>query len=179
MKSVVYFNLFVVFFLNFACTSSSTKDCLPLVNTDEVLTDIVVYIGKKSTSASTLTRFEEKFREGFKNQSAQYTIVACEKINNRYYVLIDRPARSIKAKHRAAGVSFELNNNKITRFKEHFASFPIESDSILLLSPILMEHLSNESEEEVLMNQYWTEWPNRFSYYDTLQFEWRLREELY
>jgi hypothetical protein len=179
MKTVVKILFSFLLFLSVSCKEKyEVENYFSAAERDSLLTDIITYIYIKPQSADWKTRFEPKFRPYFINQLEKFQF---EKyfISEKgvHYFFIIRPARSAQGSIRGVGGYFNLDNKgKIVSFKEIFNTPVAPIEELRIKGEELFKWMiMNGNVNDYLKNPDYVEWPNEWTYYDTIQHEWAIK----
>ena len=145
------------------------------VQTDTLLTNMVIYMGVKPRTATSQTRFQSEFRPYYIEYSRQFQIIYffVNEAGDHYYYLL-RPARSVKGNTRGVGGRFRYENEKIIDFEEIFNTPVFDEDRLIEIGEILfLEMIETGNVEPYKGNNLFIEWPDeRLKYHKGLN-EWR------
>ncbi len=156
------------------CFVGCLSDNRPVVDED-LLIDMVTYIGRKPPLATSETRFEPEFRDYYTTYAKAFEVVYFHVDGDglhRYYLI--RPARSMHGNRRGVGGMFRLENGKITDFEELFNTPVMDEDRLREIGLELFEEMRYKSHvDRFLENRDYIEWPDERLSYDKEKFEWR------
>lgn len=145
---------------------------------DSLLADIITYIFVRPRGAAWDTRFNPEFRKFYVSNLSKFKF---EKLyrdqSGIYYFFIIRPARSAEGTMRGVGGRFTLNDNgSITSFAEIFNT-PVGSLSELRKkgNELFKYMVKHGHVNDYLLNDEYLEWPNAWTYYDTVRHEWLVK----
>ncbi len=168
-----------VWLLMAACSNKQTPEAyFDKPQRDSLLTDIITYLYVRPTDSDWQSRFKPAFRWYYVSQLPKFTWQKLYRNSNgTYYFYIIRPARSADGVLRGVGGYFKLNEaGKITGFREVFNT-PVGARSFLeKTGEELFQHMVKHGNVDAyLLNDAYLEWPNAWTYYDTVRYEWRVK----
>lgn len=142
---------------------------------DSLLVDLVTYIGRKPSQATSTSRFEPQFREYYANMAKNYTLYFYNIDGDMHTFYLSRPARSLDGNRRGVLGTFKRDAaGKITGFREVLNTVIADEERIRQLGEQIMSvFLLNQQFDDLLLNRSIVEWPDSSLKYDTLVFEWR------
>lgn len=179
MKKYFIFSTVVVSLMLLACKEKTdiTRNLSPQQR-DTLLTDIITYVYVRPQHSDWKTRFESRFRKYYTSQLDKFTFDKYYiDANGTHYFYIIRPARSAQGNIRGVGGTFRIDQNgKIISFRELFntpvATLPElqQRGKELFNRMIKYGHVN-----EYLKHPDYIEWPDKITYYDTIQHEWLIK----
>lgn len=142
---------------------------------DLLLTDIVTYIGRKPAQATSLSRFDQQFRDYYSNLSKSFIPYFYRIDGNRHIFYLSRPARALEGNRRGVLGTFERNEHgQIVNFRELLNTVTGDEARIEKLGEqIMTAFLLKQGYDSLLVNPGIVEWPDSNLKYDTVVFEWR------
>ena len=145
---------------------------------DSLLADIITYVYIRPQGAESLTRFDQKFRSYYVNnlKRFQFDKYFVGEDGTHYYFII-RPARSANGNIRGVGGTFKLDEQgKIKHFREVYNT-PVASLDVLKArgGELFIKMVKRGHIDDYLKNPDYIEWPDKMTYYDTLQYEWLVK----
>jgi len=144
---------------------------------DSLLTDIITYVYIRPPGTTAQSRFEPAFRSYYVNhlQDFQFKKYFVSEEDVHYFYLI-RPARGPQGNIRGVGGSFRLHEGKIVSFKEVFNTPIANQESLDKKGEELFNWMARHGHvKEYLKNPDYIQWPDKMTYYDTLQYEWLIK----
>lgn len=179
MRIVVFF--FCGLFLLSCKDKYEVKNYYAQAEQDSLLTDIITYVYIRPQHANWQTRFDRKYRKYYVShirdfQFQRYFIDA----NDTHYFYLIRPARGPEGSIRGVGGFFKLNENgEIISFREVFNT-PIATNAELDIKGLeLFKWMTvHQNVNDYLKNPDYIEWPDKMTYYDTIQYEWLIKPEM-
>lgn len=176
MKRVLLFAALGVSIFFIQCSSKyEVSNYLNNVERDSLLTDIITYIYVRPKGVTWENRFDAANRKYYVNVLPKFKFEKLYKDKEgTYYFLLIRPARSAEGTMRAVGGKFKLDDHKdITRFEEIFNT-PVGSITVLREKgeELFLYMVENGTVEKYMLNDEYLEWPNAWTYYDTIRHEW-------
>lgn len=178
MKSAIFY-LIVLSFLFFSCSEKQDSQAyFSDQQRDSLLTDIITYIYIRPAGADWDTRFNPEFRKFYVTSLPKFKL---EKLyrdkSDLFYFFIIRPARSAEGTMRGVGGKFRINDQgRITSFIEMYNT-PVGSITELQKKGVeLFSHMVKHGNvDDYLLNDEYLEWPNAWTYYDTIRHEWLVK----
>jgi hypothetical protein len=173
----------VVFFLGWLLLSACKDKYEPAfyysaAEQDSLMTDMITFIYNRPANANEQTRFESGFRKYYVNhiKDFQFENYYINAAGVHYFYLI-RPARSPKGNIRGVGGSFKLDQNgKILSFKEIFNTPIAAREELNVKGNELFKWMTvHGNVNDYLKNPDYIEWPDKMTYYDTIQYEWLIK----
>ena len=170
----------VLIFLLIGCSTKDSYNVSHYYNKpeqDSVLTSIVNYIFTAPPYTKMKDRFEITHRHFYAdpNLLSQFYI-------NRYYIADDstnyfyiiRPSPKVSEK-RGVGGYFKINKNyKLSGFREVFVTPILSKEEAQAKGAFLFDKMVKGEIQEYLKMKTYVQWPNQASYYDTLEYQWKL-----
>lgn len=176
-KSIVIF-CFCGLFLVSCKDKYEIKNYYSRAEQDSLLADIITYVYNKPTYANWQTRFDPAYRKYYVNhiKDFQFQHYFIDESNTHYFYLI-RPARGPQGNMRGVGGSFTKDKNgKIKSFKEIFNTPIITQEQLQRKGSELFKWMViHGNVNDYLKNPDFIEWPDRMTYYDTIQHEWLVK----
>jgi hypothetical protein len=142
---------------------------------DSLLTDMVTYIGRKPPLATSLTRFEETFREYYIHYSREFRpIFFVITPDDTHYYYLSRPARSTRGNRRGVGGFFFMEDGQIRGFQELFNTYVMTGEELEEIGWTLFRSMvENGHVDDFIGNDQYIEWPDERLKYNKELFEWR------
>jgi len=182
MKKNIWALLFSPLFIFISCSEkNSMGDYYSTAERDSLLTDMITYIYAMPQGAAWQTRFEPRFRNYYVNHlkdfRAEKYFISDSGLH--YYYLI-RPAHTAEGNMRGVGGSFKLTRDrKIIEFKEVFNTPTGDLNELRTKGDELFKWMIRTGNvNDYLKNPDFIEWPNKMTYYDTLQHQWLIQPGL-
>lgn len=145
---------------------------------DTLLADMITFIYVRPSGAAWDTRFNAEFRKFYVRSLPKFRFEKLyrDEVGNYYYFII-RPARSVEGTMRGVGGKFRMDSkNHIVRFEEIFVTPVGDLAELRKKGTELFEHMVRTGNiEHYMLNDAYLEWPNAWSYYDTLRHEWLVK----
>ncbi|GIV37001.1 MAG: hypothetical protein KatS3mg032_1380 [Cyclobacteriaceae bacterium] len=145
---------------------------------DSLLTDIITYLYVRPAGADWQSRFDPAFRKYYVSNLSKFTWKKLHRDpSGTYYFYLIRPARSSEGALRGVGGTFRLDGaGKIIRFREVFNT-PVGSRTFLEQTgeQLFAHMIKHGNVEAYLLNDALLEWPNAWTYYDTIRYEWLVK----
>ncbi len=145
---------------------------------DTLLADIITYVYVRPTGADWNTRFNPEFRPYYVKNIPNFKFDKLYRDKSgAYYFFMIRPARSASGTIRGVGGKFTLGEEgRITSFTEVFNTPVGDISEVRKKGYRLYEHMiAKGNVDEYLLNEEYLEWPNAWTYYDTLRHEWLVK----
>lgn len=142
---------------------------------DSVITDIITYIHNRPQYSNNQTRFEPKFRSYYvgnlRKMHVEKFFVATD---GTHYFYIIRPSENTPAGFRGTGGIFKRDAaGKIKSFKEVFVTPGGSLEDLKTRGDELFREMVRSGNIDAYRkNPDYIEWPAKWNYYDTLQYEW-------
>jgi hypothetical protein len=176
MKRLLIFAFLGCSILFIQCSSRyEVSNYLNDTERDSLLTDIITYVYVRPKGTTWENRFDASYRKHYVNELPKFTLEKLYKEkDDTYYFLLIRPARSAEATMRAVGGKFRLNETKkIIQFEEIFNT-PVGAITVLKKKgeELFLHMVENGNVEKYMLNDDYLEWPNAWTYYDTVRHEW-------
>lgn len=171
----------VISFLFLSCRGKDKYDVSLYYNKsnqDSVLANIVTYIFIAPPYTSMPDRFKSEHKEFYTDSTllAKFSVLKyyiCDDGTN--YFLVLRPGNRVGEK-RAVGGYFKRNKDQsLVNFHEVFVTPLLSEESAREKGGFLFDKMVQGEVQEYLKMKSYVQWPNDASYYDTLQYEWKLR----
>jgi hypothetical protein len=145
---------------------------------DSLLLDIITYIYTTPPNATWQTRFNAENRKFYESnlQKFRFEKLFQDELGTYYFYII-RPARSAHGTLRGVGGKFTLSEKgKIEQFEELFNTPVATLDELQAMGNDLFKYLIiNKSIDDFIGNEQYIEWPNGWTYYDTIQHQWLVK----
>jgi hypothetical protein len=147
---------------------------------NELLTSIIAYLYVPPQYVSKQDRFKPEHRNFY---SALIPKFPLEKLfvadDGTYYYLVIRPANSQGTNEvRGAGGHFKIKqDNTLTDFREVFVTPLMTKEEAQKKASFLFDEMVKGDVQKYLKMQSYVQWPNAISEYDTVSYEWKLKEE--
>ncbi|QOI96922.1 MAG: hypothetical protein HRU69_05175 [Flammeovirgaceae bacterium] len=178
MKVII--NSLTVFFIAFfSCSDKQDpRNYFDDRQRDSLLADIITYIYVRPTGATWETRFNPEFRKFYVTSLPKFKL---EKLyrdkSDIYYFFIIRPARSAEGVLRGVGGKFRIDDRgNITSFVEVYNTPVGPITELHKKGTELFNHMVKHGHvDEYLLNDEYLEWPNAWTYYDTIRHEWLVK----
>ncbi|MFN3841063.1 MAG: hypothetical protein ACK4RF_10195 [Cyclobacteriaceae bacterium] len=178
MKSAIFF-LTIFSLMLFSCRDKHDPDYyVNAQQRDSLLTDIITYIYVRPTGAAWDTRFNAQFRKFYVNSLPKFKL---EKLyrdqSGLYYFFLIRPARSAEGSLRGVGGKFKMDaQGRITSFEEVYNTPVGALTELRKKGSELFTHMTKHGNVDAyLLNDEYLEWPNAWTYYDTIRHEWLIK----
>ena len=142
---------------------------------DSLVTDIITYIHNRPQYSNSQTRFESRFRKYYAGQVKDMRV---EKFfitgDGTHYFYIIRPSNTTPFGFRGTGGMFKRDAaGKIKNFQEVFVTpGAAVADLKTRGEELFQEMVRSGNVDAYRKNPDYIEWPARWNYYDTLQYEW-------
>ena len=144
---------------------------------DAVLTSIVSYIFMAPPYTKMQDRFDDKHRGFYSQAAAQFSIVKYyidEDGTHYFYVTRPGPKQSEK---RGVGGYFKMGEHfKLKEFREVFVTPVMPEADIKGRCAFLFDEMVHHNIDKFLPMTTYIQWPNEITYYDTVTYEWKMRE---
>ncbi len=145
---------------------------------DSLLTHIITYVYTRPPEATAQTRFKPSFKAYYVNHlhDFQFKKYFVSEEGIHYFYLI-RPARGPQGNIRGVGGSFTLTETgEIVSFRELFNTPIGTQEELNAKGEELFNWLVHHGNvRNYLKNPDYIEWPDKMTYYDTLQYEWLIK----
>ena len=175
MNKITCFFLLVLF----SCTST-TDNYDPSKYYDDaqranVLTGIVTYI----FSAPPYTKMQDRFKPEHKafydeNARKQFSFDRLYVDGKRHFFLVIRPGLGAKEKRAVGGIFDVADDKQFENFREAFVT-PLLSDSVARTrGRFLFDQMVKGDLQRYLKMESYVQWPNAISYYDSIDYEWKM-----
>lgn len=178
MRFALFSLLLSVNFL-FSCTDRhDPKTYFSDSERDTLLADIITYIYVRPPGANWDTRFNPEFRRFYVTSLPKFTLEKLYRDNaGFYYFFLIRPARSAEGTLRGVGGKFKLNHEqKVQSFVEVFNTPAGALTELRQKGHELYHHMVKWGNVNAyLLNDEYLEWPNAWTYYDTVRHEWLVK----
>jgi hypothetical protein len=175
----ILFLLLIFTLIAYSCSDKQSADYyFNKQQQDTLLVDIITYIYTTPPGATWETRFNADNRNYYKSNLPKFKF---EKLfqdeNGTYYFYIIRPARSSHGTLRGVGGKFTLSENgKIEQFEELFNTPAADLNELRNKGNELFIYLiKNKNIDGFVANDQYIEWPNAWTYYDTIQHQWLVK----
>jgi hypothetical protein len=145
---------------------------------DSVLTDIVTYVYVRPQGATPETRFDQKFRPYYVQESKKFQFKEYfVNENGKHFFFLIRPARSPLGNLRGVAGTFERSHDgKIIHFREVFNTPVLSKELLITRGNELFKYLIHKGNvDDYVKNPDYIEWPNSNSFYDTVRYEWLIK----
>lgn len=96
--------------------------------------------------------------------------------DSTHYFLVRRPAPGTN--NRAVGGTFKIKGKELVQFKEVFITPTLPAAELTERSEFLFDQLVEDDINQYLKMPSYVQWPNEAAYYDTIDFEWKLKPEV-
>jgi len=176
-------NILLVSFalLIISCSSKDKYDVnryYDLKGQDALLSSIITYIFIAPPYTLMKDRFKPEHRGFYSSQTPKFSIKKFYKSEDgTCFFLVIRPGFKLGEK-RAVGGSFKMKESfQLIGFREVFVTPTLAEDDALKKGSFLFDEMVKDEIEKDLKMQSYVEWPNEASYYDTIAYEWKLKEE--
>jgi hypothetical protein len=160
-----------------SCSSKKQYDpslCYDKAQQQWMLSRIIAHVYIAPPYVLTKDRLKLEYNEYYLNQTLNFDLQNLYITDDStHYYLVKRPASGNN--HRAVGGTFNVKGKELVNFKEIFIT-PALPDSILTeRSMFLFDQMVRGDIEQFLKMPSYVQWPNEISFYDTVEFEWKLK----
>lgn len=168
----------------FSCSSKDKYDpsrYLKAKERNELLTSIISYLYSPPQYVSKQDRFKQEHRNFYSGLVSKFRL---EKLfiadDGTYYYLVIRPSPRQNANEvRGAGGHFRVKDDStLTEFREVFVTPLMPENDVKEKASFLFDEMVKGGVERYLKMPSYVQWPNEISEYDTVLYEWKLKESV-
>jgi hypothetical protein len=172
----------VLFFSMVGCSTGDPYNANNFYKDEQqrvLLTNIITYILDAPPATQPKDRFKPEHNAYYNNLKDRFSL---EKLyvdaNGKHYFYLLRPTTN-PGEQRGTGGMFTVDDNlNISEFRELFVTPSLPTNDAKEKSSFLFDKLVKGELNDYLTMRSYVQWPNEISYYDTVTYQWKLKEEM-
>jgi hypothetical protein len=145
---------------------------------DSVLAGIIAHIFTPPPYTANKDRFLPKHKNYYSMLVPRFRFTKCYIADDKTnYYLVLRPGPTVD-QMRAVGGHFKIGAHfELTEFREVFVTPLLSEKDLKERSEFLFDEMVKGTLDPYLKMKMYVQWPNEISYYDTIDYEWKMKPD--